>query len=144
MDYEKELADVGIRVTAVRTLIWRTIREKMHEAFSLADIELALLSVDKSTLFRALVLFTEKGLLHIINDGSGSNKYCVCHCDDHNHHHGHVHLTCVSCHKTWCLEDVPIPTVPIPQSFEWQEAEYIVKAVCPKCRREREKRGIYS
>lgn len=144
MKYDNDLSSVGIRVTAVRSLIWRTIRDKMKEAFSLADIELALLSVDKSTLFRALVLFTEKGLLHTVNDGSGSSKYCVCHCSDHEHHSGHVHLTCINCHKTWCLEDVPIPAVPIPQNFELQEAEYIVKALCPKCKKEIEKRGKYS
>lgn len=135
MSYEHELKEVGIRITAVRLLVWRTIREKMKEAFSLSDIELALLSVDRSTLFRCLVLFTDNGLLHIINDGSGSTKYCVCHCPDHSHHHGHVHLTCVKCHKTWCLEDVPIPQVQIPDGFIINEAEYIVKAVCPKCQK---------
>lgn len=133
--YEEELKAEGIRVTAVRLLIWRTIRQKMTEAFSLADIETELLSVDKSTLFRALVLFTEKGLLHIINDGSGSSKYCVCHCHDHHHHEGHVHLTCTLCHKTWCLEDVPIPPVAVPQGFILQESEYIIKALCPKCQK---------
>lgn len=137
-EYEEELKAEGIRLTAVRLLIWRTIRQKMHEAFSLADIEQALLSVDKSTLFRALVLFTEKGLLHIINDGSGSSKYCVCRCHDHKHHEGHVHLTCVQCHKTWCLEDVPIPSVAVPQGFMPQEAEYIIKAICPNCQKKSE------
>lgn len=133
MDYEQELSDCGIRVTAVRLMVWRTIRRTMKEAFSLADLETALLSVDRSTLFRALTLFAERGLLHVIDDGSGSQKYCVCHCDDHEHHHGHVHITCVKCHKTWCLEDVPIPNVRIPSDFVMQEAEYIVKAICPKC-----------
>lgn len=142
MEYEDELAEVGIRITAVRLLIWRTIRDKMTEAFCLADIEQMLLSVDKSTLFRALVLFTEKGLLHTVNDGSGSNKYCVCHCPDHEHHHGHVHLTCVCCHKTWCLEDVPIPRVAIPQNFILQEAEYVVKAICPKCQKTSSLRSV--
>lgn len=133
-NYEKELSDVGIRVTSSRLLIWRTIHQKMTEAFSLADLELALLSVDKSTLFRALTLFTDNGLLHIINDGSGSTKYCICHCPDHDHHHGHVHLTCVKCHKTWCLEDVPIPEVRVPKGFEVQESEYIIKSICPACK----------
>lgn len=134
-DYEEELKAVGVRVTAVRLLVWRTIRQRLHDAFSLADIESELLSVDKSTLFRSLVLFAEKGLLHIINDGSGSQKYCVCHCDDHEHHTGHVHITCISCHKTWCLEDVPIPSVAVPRGFEVHEHEYILKAICPKCKK---------
>lgn len=135
MTTEEELKRAGIRVTAVRLMIWRTIRQKMKEAFSLADMEALLVSVDKSTLFRTLVLLSENGLLHTIDDGSGSLKYCLCRCPDHHHHLGHVHLTCVVCHKTWCLEDISIPSVEIPQGFRMQEAQYLVKAVCPKCQK---------
>lgn len=132
--YEEELTTAGIRVTAVRLLVWRTLREKVNNAFSLNDMQNLLSTVDKSTLFRALTLFAEKGLLHHIDDGSGMQKYCVCHCSDHDHHHGHIHLTCTVCHKTWCIEDVEIPHVSVPDDFEIHEAEYIVKGVCRKCR----------
>ena len=134
MKHEDVLKNAGVRVTALRLMIWRTISDKMKEAFSLADLEQLLISVDKSTLFRSLILFTEHGLLHTINDGSGSHKYCVCHCDDHNHHHGHVHLTCIHCHKTWCLENVSIPSVSVPTGYDVVECEYIVKTVCPMCK----------
>lgn len=130
---EQELKQAGVRLTAVRSLIWRTIRQKMLEPFSLADLQTTLLTIDKSTLFRALTLFTQHGLLHTINDGSGSNKYCVCYSNDHHNHVQHVHITCTRCHRTWCLEDVPIPDVPLPPKFIPTEAEYIVKAVCPDC-----------
>lgn len=133
--YEEEIHAAGIRVTAVRLLIWRTIREKISNAFSLSDVQDILFTVDKSTIFRTLTLFADKGLLHLIDDGSGMQKYCVCHCDDHEHHdHGHVHMTCTVCHKTWCIEDVEIPAVPVPEDFEVLEAEYIIKGVCKKCR----------
>ena len=137
MNYEKELARNGIRVTAVRLLTWRTIREKMHDAFSLSDLQDALVTVDKSSVFRALTLFSEAHLLHLIDDGSGCQKYCVCHCEDPEHHHGHVHLTCTICHKTWCLEDVQIPNVPVPDDFQVTETEYVVKGICQKCRKAR-------
>lgn len=132
--YDSELSNAGIRVTAVRSLIWRTIREKISNAFSLADVQNLLYTVDKSTIFRSLTLFADQGLLHLIDDGSGMQKYCVCHCHDHEHHHGHVHMTCTVCHKTWCIEDVEIPAVPVPEDFEVSEAEYIIKGVCKKCR----------
>ena len=141
MDYEKELAAAEVRVTAVRLLIWRTLREEIHDAFSLADVQERLYTIDKSTIFRALTLFAEAGLLHSIDDGSGMQKYCVCHCwaesedDEHEHEHrGHVHMTCVKCHKTWCLEDVEIPQVAVPDDFEVTEREYVVKGICKKCR----------
>lgn len=132
--YDTELSDAGIRVTAVRSLIWRTIREKINNAFSLADVQDLLYTVDKSTIFRSLTLFAEQGLLHLIDDGSGMQKYCVCHCPDHDHLHGHVHMTCIVCHKTWCIEDVKIPSVDVPEDFTVTETEYLIKGVCRKCR----------
>ena len=131
---EQVLDNAGIRVTAVRLLIWRKVRHGFSDAFSLADLEAALPTVDRSTLFRTLTLLSEAHLLHDIDDGSGSQKYCVCHCDDPHHHHGHIHLTCLRCHKTVCLRDVPIPVVSLPAGFEAQEAEYVVKGICSRCK----------
>lgn len=132
--YESELSSAGIRLTAVRLLIWRTLREQVSDAFSLADVQDILYTVDRSTIFRTLTLLAEHGLLHTIDDGSGMQKYCVCHCADHDHHTGHIHLTCTRCHKTWCLESVDIPAVTVPDDFEVSEREYIIKGVCRKCR----------
>ena len=88
-DFEKILTDAGIRLTAVRLLIWRTIDTKTSGVFSLADTENLLPTIDRSTLFRTLSLFAEKHLLHEIDDGSGTQKYCICDCSDKEHHHGH-------------------------------------------------------
>jgi Fur family ferric uptake transcriptional regulator len=130
---EQVFEKAGIRLTAVRLLIWREIRKSFDGAFSLADLEDALPTVDKSTLFRTLTLLSEAHLLHDIDDGSGSHKFCVCHHDDTLHCTGHVHLTCRVCHKTYCLTDIRIPQVELPAGFIPEEAEYIVKGVCPEC-----------
>lgn len=130
---EQALLNAGIRVTAVRLLIWRHVRHHFTDAFSLADLETALPTIDKSTLFRTLTLFTESHLLHDIDDGSGSQKYCVCHLDDTRHCQGHVHLTCRVCHRTFCLPSVLIPRVPLPGGFRAEETEYVVKGICQQC-----------
>ena len=130
---EQVLDQAGIRLTAVRLLVWRTVRHGFADAFSLADLESALPTVDRSTLFRTLTLLTGAHLLHEIDDGSGSQKYCVCHLDDTRQCLGHVHLTCKQCHKTYCLTNIHIPSVPLPTGFQLEEAEYIVKGVCPQC-----------
>ena len=130
---EQTLEKAGIRITAVRLLIWREIRNSFQGAFSLSDIEEALPTVDKSTIFRTLTLFKESHLLHDIDDGSGSHKYCVCHHDDTRACTGHVHLTCRICHRTFCLPDVRIPQVALPAGFEPEETEYLVKGICPSC-----------
>ena len=132
---EQVFEKAGIRVTAVRLLIWREIRRSFTGPFSLSDLEDVLPTVDKSTLFRTLTLLSEAHLLHDIDDGSGSHKFCVCHHDDTLHCTGHVHLTCRICHRTFCLTDVRIPQVALPEGFIPEEAEYIVKGVCPECAR---------
>lgn len=133
--YEQILKARGIRATAMRLLVLKTIHEDIKGAFSLQDITNLLPTADNSSVFRALCLFSENQILHLIDDGSGMQKYCLCHCKDHNHHHGHVHMTCTICHETICLEDVPIPSVAVPQGYDVIEAEYVIKGICPKCRK---------
>ncbi|MGN0062497.1 MAG: Fur family transcriptional regulator [Alloprevotella sp.] len=135
-DYDAELQEAGIRVTAIRSLIWRTLRQHIRNAFTLNDMVDLLVTIDKSTVFRTLTLFSEAKLLHLVDDGMGCQKYCVCHCHDTEVHHGHVHLTCVVCRKTWCLDELEIPHVDIPDDFTPLEREYVVKGICAKCKRE--------
>ncbi len=127
------LCQHGIRPTAVRILVYRAVCHR-SEAFSLADVEEWLPEMDRSSIFRALRLFTEHDILHQIDDGSGIEKYCVCRCEG-SHHLNHVHFACTRCGRTYCLEDHTIPLVTLPDGFETHEVEYIVKGLCPKCQR---------
>ena len=131
---EQTLDNAGVRVTAVRLLVIHQIRQHFHDTFSLSDLETALPTVDRSTLFRTLTTLRDAHLLHETDDGSGAQKYCLCQCADTKHHHGHVHLTCRRCHRTFCLTSLEIPSVPMPEGFEVEETEYIVKGVCKECR----------
>lgn len=131
---EQVLLNAGIRVTAVRLLVWRKIRHGFSDAFSLADLEASLPTVDRSTLFRTVTLLSDAHLLHDIDDGSASQKYCVCQLDDTRQCQGHVHLTCRICHRTYCLTNVKIPPVLLPAGFQQEETEYIVKGICATCR----------
>ncbi|MBR1517182.1 MAG: transcriptional repressor [Bacteroidales bacterium] len=133
--YETRLRDAGIRITAIRLLVLRTIADDPDGIFSLADLAARITTLDSSTLFRTLSLFAQHHLVHEVDDGSGMQKYCVCHCDDPSHHHGHIHLTCLGCHRTFCLRDVPIPSVAIPAGFAASEAEYVVKGFCSDCQK---------
>ena len=119
MGDEQALEQAGVRITAVRLLVWRTLRNECRGAFTLADLESLLPTVDRSTLFRTLVTLTEAHLLHHIDD----TRQCM----------GHVHLTCDVCHRTFCLEQVPIPPVMLPAGFQPHETEYIIRGVCAAC-----------
>lgn len=131
---EEYLTKHGVRLTAVRLLVWNEIK-KNSEAFSLADIEAAMPQMDRSSIFRSLRLFAQHQLIHEINDGLGITKYCLCRCNDEHHHHGHIHFTCIHCGKTFCFEDQPIPPAVLPHGFEMAEAEYVIKGTCPECRK---------
>jgi len=132
---EQTLDNAGIRITANRLLIWRQVRHGFGDAFSLADIESKLPTIDRSTIFRTLTLLTEAHLLHEIDDGTGTQKYCICHHDDTRQCMGHVHLTCRKCHHTYCLTNIQIPQVALPEGFLPEETEYVVKGICARCQR---------
>jgi len=150
-DIAQHLENHGIRPTAVRILVWRTL-VNIDYAFALSDLEALLPTVDRSTIFRALSLFAEKEMLHVIEDGSGQHKYCVClehgtcadadhccheggNCQHHAHHAEcqHVHLTCLKCGKTFCLKQQHIPHVDVPEGFEVKHISYIIQGICPHC-----------
>ena len=151
----QHLQNHDVRPTAVRIMIWKTLRD-FDYAFPMADLEGLLPTVDRSTIFRALTLFVDHDLLHTLDDGSGEKKYCIClehaHCDDEghatechhvcpdgscsHHHHElcqHVHLTCSVCGKTYCLKNERIPEVHVPEGFVVESVQYIIHGVCPKC-----------
>lgn len=131
IDYEAKLKEAGIRVTAVRLLVYRTVYEQMSNAFSLQDVMERLPHADNSSVFRTLTLLAEKHLLHLIDDGSNMQKYCVCHCGKFHCHH--AHLTCTVCHETVCLKNIKVPPVEVPEGYIIHEAEFVIKGICPKC-----------
>ncbi len=135
MSLDNKMQSHGVRPTAVRNLILSVLDNTTHPISAL-DIETRLDTVDRSSITRALALFTEKGLVHIIEDGSGSAKYEMCradhsHADDHDDLHAHFH--CTSCGKTICLPSVPIPAIDLPSGFTPSSATYIITGTCPKC-----------
>lgn len=115
--YLDKLGQRDIKPTAMRLLILRAMMQ-FNRAFSLLDLETYLDTVDKSTLSRTINLFLKHHLIHGIDDGSGSLKYAVCgnecNCDIDDLH---VHFYCTKCHKTYCLRNIHIPAVSLPQHF---------------------------
>lgn len=131
---EKRIEECGIRPTAVRLLVARTLSEA-NAPLSLLDIETKLDTAPKSTIFRTLSLFQQHHIVHTIEDGSGSLKYELCHCNDnHLHNEMHTHFYCEKCHRTYCLKETHIPHVELPDGFQMNSANYIIKGVCAECK----------
>lgn len=133
VNYEQRLEERGIKPTAVRLLVLKTMLNS-SQAFSLADLEMELDTVDKSTLSRTINLFHEQHLIHSIDDGSGSIKYSVCSSDCMCALNDlHVHFYCNRCKKTFCLESISIPKVQLPPAFLLNSVNFVMKGLCDHC-----------
>ena len=131
---EKLLASHGIKPTANRIVVAKTLAAA-ERPMSLTELEYKILSIDKSGVFRALTLFREHHLVHVIEDGGDGVRYELCyshdgHAEDDDQH---VHFYCVRCHRTFCLPDTPIPSVSLPQGYHLTSINYMAKGLCPDC-----------
>ncbi len=126
----------GIRPTVNRILTVRALG-KADRPMSLSELEYKILTVDKSGIFRALTLFREHHLVHVIDSGGDGVRYELC--LSHNHDEGgedddlHVHFYCERCHRTFCIDNVPVPTVPLPDNYTQTSVNYVIKGYCPEC-----------
>lgn len=135
MEKEMQLLEShGLQPTSSRLRVIGAIMQHT-DTFSLMDLENALETVDKSTIFRALNKFLERGIIHEVDDGSGSKKYCFCTCSSSESHKSHIHFTCLKCHKTMCIKNMSVPNLKLPPEFSIVETSCLIKGICPDCQR---------
>ena len=124
----------GVKPTANRILVLRTLAGAFRP-MSLAELEQKILTIDKSGIFRAITLFRDHHLVHVIEDGSDGVRYELCHSNDHHHEDNdmHVHFYCEQCNRTFCIDNTPIPQVELPEGYSMTSANFVVKGTCPEC-----------
>ena len=118
----------------MRLLVYKFLNSR-SVAMSLTDIEQNFEQSERTTLFRTLKTFEEKGIVHKIDDGSGVAKYALCeancNCDFETDLHLHFH--CTKCNETQCLTQQKIPNINLPLGFKALDANLVVKGLCSKC-----------
>lgn len=135
-DIERLLSDAGLRPSPVKVMIM-DLMEKNHYPVSSHEIETRLETVDRSSISRSLAMFAKSGIVHVVDDGSGSLKYELCRSTD-NHGHdddNHPHFHCVECGNTVCLDGEPVPYVSVPDGYVTESVNYVIKGLCPACAR---------
>jgi Fur family ferric uptake transcriptional regulator len=129
------LKEAGMRLTEPRRIMLDVFQKSDH-ALSAAQLESQLvLQMDRVTVYRILSTFFKKGLLHKVQDPDGTHKYALCsnNCDTQAHHDEHLHFHCQSCGKTYCLDQVSIPEVRLPNGFKLEEIHLSGKGICEQC-----------
>lgn len=129
------LLQAGIRPSPARILVARELMAA-GGVMSAQQLEERLLTVDRSSITRTLTLFSARGLVHVVDDGSGSVKYELCAHPGGSGRHSdlHPHFHCLQCGDTVCLDTVAVPTVPLPTGFRATAVNYVIKGICPRCR----------
>lgn len=134
-DIISRLKSKGIRPTANRILVMKTLMGEQNPQ-SLSNLERKMVSMDKSSIFRTLTLFLEHDVVHAFEDGRGVLCYELCEekgaCD---HHDGHIHFYCESCQRSFCMEDIHIPSFELPEGFYPHSISFVIKGECPDCRK---------
>ncbi|MBQ9650396.1 MAG: transcriptional repressor [Prevotella sp.] len=135
MEYEKLLEEHGIKPTANRIVVVRTLAASM-QPLSLAELERRIGTIDKSNVFRALTLFREHHLVHAIEGSGDGTHYELCHSHDHDHDEDqHPHFFCEVCQQTYCLDYMDMPEPALPPGFEAHAVNFMIKGICPHCKK---------
>lgn len=131
---EHLLEEHGVKPTPNRLLVARALASA-GRPLSLMELEARLETIDKSNIFRTLTAFREAHLVHVLEDSGDGVRYELCHSHHEDHDDDvHVHFYCVKCHKTYCLEDIPVPPVSVPEGYDAESVSYLLKGTCPDCR----------
>ena len=132
---ENILKEHQLRITDFRVKVLDLFIDSV-EALSSNSIEKLLDRVDRITLYRTLKSFEDKGIIHVAVDGTDKVKYAMCHsgCSSHAHLDNHAHFRCNDCGKTTCLDEIPSPSVNIPEGYRVDSTYLIIEGVCQLCK----------
>lgn len=121
-----------LKPTPNRILVTEALLEATAP-MSLIELETQLQTVERSSLLRSLQQLVRAELLHVVEDGRGVAKYEMCQASEHSVDDMHPHFFCTRCHRTYCLDDMHLPSVTLPEGFTLTSANYMLKGICPKC-----------
>lgn len=123
-----------ISVTKIRKEVLNLFIDKDYALSHHEVMDLLPEPFDRVTIYRTLHKFEESGILHKVNDESGTGKFALCHdCDDKGHNDQHIHFHCHHCGKIFCLDDPTIASFNLPKGFKLNDVSIDLKGVCNQC-----------
>ena len=123
----------GVKPTANRIVVLKALASSMQPQ-TLAELERRIQTIDKSNIFRALSLFREHHLLHVIEGSADGTRFELCHSHSHEHDDDqHPHFYCERCQQTYCLDYAEVPDIALPEGFTAHSHNLMIKGICPHC-----------
>jgi Fur family ferric uptake transcriptional regulator len=131
---ESLIRATGARVTRQRVIVLDFLQgqdkslthHEIQDHLSAADEAL-----DPVTLYRVLEWLTEHELVHRI---AGADQVWRFSAGGGQHAHEHAHFQCTGCEQVTCFTEVPLPRkIKLPEGFQSQEIDFLIKGTCPRC-----------
>ena len=121
-----------LRNTKIRVAVLEALTESSG-AVSYGSLQRMLSQFDRTTLYRTLLVFNEKGLIHKAYEENGDSYYARCFgCSVSAHSHEHLHLKCSSCGGVECVEISDQLKSSLSQ-LPFQEINISAKGACSTC-----------
>jgi len=90
---------------------------------------------DRITFYRNVQTLIEAGVIHKIVIDNTNVKYALNDCTQgHNHGADHVHFHCNCCKNLVCMPDVKANNFNLPQGYETNQCDVVIKGVCCDCK----------
>jgi Fur family ferric uptake transcriptional regulator len=131
-DTESRLLDKNTKPTSMRILVYDFLSSQ-EAALSLSEVESYFENADRTTIYRTLKTFEEKGIVHSIQENN-TTKYKLCHdnCSESTHKDRHLHFYCKICKQTTCKEEISFPET-LDTNFRIDEIRLFAKGICEHC-----------
>ncbi len=127
-----QLQAAGLRVTAARLLVLRTM-QAARNALSHADLEAALPEpMDRVTLYRTLDSLVEAHLLARSVGPDRIGRFTLFSGD--GQHDAHPHFHCDDCGRVYCLPGRRPRPPAVPAGFDVEGVDLQVHGHCPSCK----------
>lgn len=133
---DKTLKKYNIRPTRIRREILELFLKKEY-ALSHADIVNEIShQFDRVTIYRALKLFADHGLIHKVMDDSGAARFACpfSEASQTNEVCGeHLHFKCINCGHIYCLNEIDRNDIHLPGEYKFLSLTLTATGICKAC-----------
>jgi Fur family ferric uptake transcriptional regulator/Fur family zinc uptake transcriptional regulator len=126
------LRGAGVKVTPIRLEILDYLLNTA-QPLSHADVQSALPTLDRVTIYRTLSAFVSSGIAHQVQGLDGMWHFCAHDPDVSGCPGDHPHFLCTSCGKMICLLGQNLPRIDVQEGNIVEGKQFVAYGLCPEC-----------